>query len=189
MDLRIKRTRKNIQAAFLELGQKKLIEKITVKEIAELAEINKSTFYLHFQDIFALFQEIENNFIQSTVEKMDYAELLFTEPEIFLKKLMDSFFDHRDFPLMMRRSKENSRNYYAISNKVQETLVDKIYQSTPALSRTAESDTVLYFIFTGIFHSYDTDDTYPFSEKKMSVIAQIISSVINGSDCFESIRN
>ena len=48
MDLRIQKTRAAIKSAFLELRRKKPIEKITVTELAKLAEINKATFYLHY---------------------------------------------------------------------------------------------------------------------------------------------
>ena len=40
--------------AFLELRSKKALEKITVRELCEKAEINKSTFYTHFRDIYDL---------------------------------------------------------------------------------------------------------------------------------------
>ena len=54
MDIRIEKTEKAIKNAFLELRAKKPLEKITVKELCALACINKSTFYSHYEDIFAL---------------------------------------------------------------------------------------------------------------------------------------
>ena len=47
MDLRQKKTLAAIRTAFLELLGKKPLEKITVKELAEKAQISKATFYLH----------------------------------------------------------------------------------------------------------------------------------------------
>lgn len=41
MDKRITKTKRSIINAFLELRSKKAIEKITVKELCEKAEINK----------------------------------------------------------------------------------------------------------------------------------------------------
>lgn len=60
MDLRIQKTRAAIKSAFLELRRKKPIEKITVTELAKLAEINKATFYLHYSDIYSLADEMED---------------------------------------------------------------------------------------------------------------------------------
>ena len=54
MDLRIQKTRNSIINAFLELRSRKPIEKITVTELAELAVINKATFYKHYKDIYDL---------------------------------------------------------------------------------------------------------------------------------------
>ncbi|MBR3282470.1 MAG: TetR/AcrR family transcriptional regulator [Ruminococcus sp.] len=45
MDMRIEKTRRSIINAFLQLRAKKPLEKITVKELSALAEINKATFY------------------------------------------------------------------------------------------------------------------------------------------------
>lgn len=48
MDIRVVKTKRSIINSFLEIRSKKAIEKITVKELCEKAEINKSTFYTHF---------------------------------------------------------------------------------------------------------------------------------------------
>ena len=54
MDLRVQRTRMNIRDAFIELRSRKPSEKITVKELAEAAFINKATFYQHYSDLYDL---------------------------------------------------------------------------------------------------------------------------------------
>ena len=51
MDLRVTKTQRAIRAAFLELREKKPLEKITVKELCQRAEILKSTFYDHYADV------------------------------------------------------------------------------------------------------------------------------------------
>ena len=69
MDLRIQKTEKAIKNVFLELRARKPLEKITVKELCELALINKSTFYSHYEDIYALSEAME----QETV-RLDHRE-------------------------------------------------------------------------------------------------------------------
>lgn len=44
--------------SFKQLIDKKSIDKMTVKEICELSEVNRQTFYNHFQDIFDIFKYI-----------------------------------------------------------------------------------------------------------------------------------
>lgn len=64
MDRRVKRTRKAIAEAFLTLSKTQDINKIKVSELAELADINRKTFYLHYVDVFAVLEEIQNDFIE-----------------------------------------------------------------------------------------------------------------------------
>lgn len=45
-----------IVQAFKQLIQKKSIDKITVKELCEICEINRQTFYNHFSDLFDIFK-------------------------------------------------------------------------------------------------------------------------------------
>ena len=54
MDIRIQKTQAAIKNAFFELRAQKSVEKITVKELCQRAQINKSTFYTHYDDIYAL---------------------------------------------------------------------------------------------------------------------------------------
>ncbi len=56
-DRRILRTRQFIMDAFAELLEQKPFEKIGINEIADLANINRSTFYLHFEDKYALLDD------------------------------------------------------------------------------------------------------------------------------------
>lgn len=47
-DRRARRTRALLQKALLELLQKRRLESIQIKEITELADVSRPTFYLHF---------------------------------------------------------------------------------------------------------------------------------------------
>lgn len=58
------RTKKSIRRAFTELlSEKKSIDLVTVKELAERADITKTTFYYHYDDIYAVAEEFENELI------------------------------------------------------------------------------------------------------------------------------
>lgn len=80
------RTRQWIRCAFTELiAEKKSINKITVAELAERADITKTTFYYHYEDIYAVAEEFENELIRefsAMLEKIrqddpqDYSEYI-----------------------------------------------------------------------------------------------------------------
>ncbi len=56
-DLRVLKTKEAICSAFDELVLEKNADRITVKELAERARINRKTFYLHFDTIEALYDD------------------------------------------------------------------------------------------------------------------------------------
>lgn len=53
-DLRVIKTRKNIQQTFISLLQQKSFERITIQNILDGALINRTTFYKHYQDKYDL---------------------------------------------------------------------------------------------------------------------------------------
>lgn len=62
-DNRTRYTRKVIQDAFFELLNERPINKITVKSICDLAQINRSTFYRYYMDVYDLLDKIQKKYI------------------------------------------------------------------------------------------------------------------------------
>lgn len=56
-DARVRYTRMRIQQAFFECLAQKPIARITVKQLCEIAEINRATFYKHYADPFDLLEQ------------------------------------------------------------------------------------------------------------------------------------
>lgn len=61
---RVTMTKNLLKDSLLELLREKPLPKITIKEICENADVNRSTFYLHYADQFALCDEIENDSVE-----------------------------------------------------------------------------------------------------------------------------
>jgi AcrR family transcriptional regulator len=77
-DARVRYTKMVIQESFFKLIKEKPINKITVKSICELSEINRATFYKYYTDPFDLMRQIENEFIlemQKLIEKADNEDI------------------------------------------------------------------------------------------------------------------
>lgn len=87
MDIRIEKTKRSIKNAFIELRSRKSLERITVKEVCEKAEINKSTFYSHYQDIYDLSDKLETEVVESIIGSLNHPENLLKNPEEFTKEL------------------------------------------------------------------------------------------------------
>lgn len=63
-DRRIRKTKAQLRAGLAKLLQKKSIKEITVKELVELVDINRSTFYLHYSDIYNMLSSIEEELLE-----------------------------------------------------------------------------------------------------------------------------
>lgn len=58
-DRRVRRTKKLLTQALTQLLGEKQINEITVKELTELADMNRGTFYLYYRDVFDMLEKIE----------------------------------------------------------------------------------------------------------------------------------
>ncbi|ADL04420.1 TetR/AcrR family transcriptional regulator [Lacrimispora saccharolytica] len=75
-DRRIRKTQKLLKESLLELMVKKDFKNISVKDITELADLNRGTFYLHYADTYSLLQEMESEVLsdfQDMVSNCRYA--------------------------------------------------------------------------------------------------------------------
>ena len=93
------RSRRMIRAAFIALLAEKNIEKITVVDVVERADISRNTFYAHYSDVYAVLEEIENSYIAELNAYLDAAiakrEIgdpmpLLRQIQRFIEKDMDS---------------------------------------------------------------------------------------------------
>lgn len=81
------KTKNAIRNAFVELfNEKKDLNKITVTEIARKAEINRSTFYLHYGDIYEIPEEIGNEIMMEIISRTPKSR---TELCQYLNDLLD----------------------------------------------------------------------------------------------------
>ena len=76
VDRRQLRTRRRIREAFIALVTEKGPEKLTVKELAQRADIDRKTFYLHYESISSVVEEMQNEFLEQL-------ELLISEFDLF----------------------------------------------------------------------------------------------------------
>ncbi len=57
-DRRVRKTKSAIKHAFIQLLKEQNIENITVQDIADKADINRGTFYLHYEDKYLLLTDM-----------------------------------------------------------------------------------------------------------------------------------
>ena len=71
VDRRVRKTKAQLRAGLARLMQKKSIKEITVKELVEEVDINRSTFYLHYTDIYQMLESIEGELMDEISPLID----------------------------------------------------------------------------------------------------------------------
>lgn len=75
MDRRVRKTRNTLRACLGKLLKEKKIQEISVKELSEMADINRGTFYLHYRDVYDLLSSIESDVLKQFNEILDHYTL------------------------------------------------------------------------------------------------------------------
>lgn len=92
-DTRIKRTKKLLKEGLTQLILQKSIKKISVRELADLVEINRGTFYLHYKDIYDLVDQIENELCERFEQILSETNCTTTSDTLTVFKCVCEFLD------------------------------------------------------------------------------------------------
>ena len=90
--LQFERTDRDITEAFLRVLSKKPFEKITIQDITMEAMVNRSTFYQHFPDKYAILERLQKKYV---AELTDLVNNVLAHDDINLKQIdqiMESYF-------------------------------------------------------------------------------------------------
>ena len=182
MDRRVIRTKKAIRNAFAQLLSVKELDDITVKDIAELADINRKTFYSYYSGVHMILEETENEIVEdfeAAIRDLP-PDRLVREPYLLFSRLSAIINADIDFyePLM----KVNRSS--SLIAKVSEMLKQKVRESYAAFSRVGEEtfNIMVDFTFSGLFSVYQS---WFNSERRQSLgeISHTLSTL-----CFEGIN-
>ena len=67
---RVTETKERIRDAFFELYATKKIERISIREITDRAQLNRGTFYVYYKDIYDLLEKTEDELIEEMMGKI-----------------------------------------------------------------------------------------------------------------------
>lgn len=155
MDIRIEKTEKAIKAAFLELREQKPLEKLKVKELCEKAQINKSTFYAHYQDIYALSQAMEQELVRSVLGSLPPVSWqdLRERPEWLTRQLFRAFQQNsRAVNLLFSGSREG-----LFVNQIESGLRELTSREDPDHWKDPVRSIVLSFCVQGSYYAFSNN--------------------------------
>lgn len=96
MDIRIEKTDRAIEKAFMELRARQPLEKIRIKDLCTLAKVNKSTFYAHYEDIYELSGRLENKLIHVILDCVPNVGLTAAHTEQLTRELFHAFVQNQE---------------------------------------------------------------------------------------------
>lgn len=91
-DRRVKYTKMVLRESLVKLLQKIPIDKITVTAICEAADINRSTFYSHYNDQYDLFQQIQQEVLEDLSDYL--ANYSYRSGEAELYQILNRVFEY-----------------------------------------------------------------------------------------------
>lgn len=83
---RTQMTRRLIRTALVELMGEKNFERITIKELCERADVNRTTFYLHYSDQRSVLNDIKDTVCRKTIAMI--ADSDFSVPTVFIEQFL-----------------------------------------------------------------------------------------------------
>jgi AcrR family transcriptional regulator len=169
-DKRVQRTKKAIKNAFLKILADKELEKISVKEIAECAEVDRKTIYNYYNGVYEILDDLENELAQDfekAIENFDFTvrevQDIFVELAKLLKQRLDIY------ALLMRI--DNSR----LVSKFVVYLKEKIGQVIGRVSvfSAEKIEVAAEYVTSGMYmaykHWFNSDRKQPLEEFTLDV--------------------
>ena len=167
LDRRCIKTRKAIKQVFIRLMTEKDISDITIKEIADQADINRKTFYSHYTDVNGVLDDIENDVLEQLcgiIESFDIQKAIY-DPYLIFKELTNIINDDFDFYKYFLQSTSDSR----LLEKIKHVLKNRIIELVgPEINNKKMLPYAIEFAVSGILSIYrewfNSDRTYSLEE-------------------------
>lgn len=173
MDLRTERTKRSIINAFIDLRAKKPLEKITVKELSELAYINKATFYSHYHDIFDLSEQLEEEAIVNLLRNIPHPDSIITDPRQCFLELNQALTSQNSLTKILFSDTRAS----ILSTRIEQAIKQYVFDKYPEYRENIKWNIVLSFLIQGGFRAAHQFYTTENNEEKKREAAQIIGEL------------
>ncbi len=148
-DRRIRRTRRQIRRALAQLMQQKSASEVTVKELVDLADINRSTFYLHYSDIFDLLGAVEEELFREIRAAVDAHPVSAFEQEglAFIEEVFSILYENREICAALVGPHGDMAFLHRIERMMAENVLPQLQENFP--DRRSSIDYGYAFCTTG----------------------------------------
>ena len=91
-DRRVRKTKKALHDSLFTLLENKPLSAVTVTELCEIADINRSTFYKYYPDIEGMMEHIEDDLLKMVLQNCEVSASF----EEMMYAMIETVFEHRD---------------------------------------------------------------------------------------------
>ena len=161
MDIRIEKTDRAIEKAFMELRARQPLEKIRIKDLCTLAKVNKSTFYAHYQDIYhlsdtletdiyELSSRLENKLIHVILDSVPNVGLTAAHTEQLTRELFHAFVQNQEAVNILFSGARQG----IFANCIEKGLRDRLAAKDPTFAADPDRGILLSFCVQGCFYAF-----------------------------------
>ena len=176
-DRRVRKTKKALQKGLAELMLEKELRNITVKELSDKADVHRATFYAHYQDIYDLYEQLENTVVDELKEIIS-SHIYGTYNELF-KAIIDYVYNNSHSFRMLFCKSEKLSFYNRISIFLEEEYMKDLLAETGKSNITEEWRILVKYHIQGslaiISHWAENDYSYP-KDKLTDLISNVSSN-------------
>lgn len=97
-DRRVRKTKAQLQHCLAELMKTKRINEITVKELTAMSDLNRGTFYLHYNDVFDLLEQTETELLTEFEHALSKFDISISQdrPALVLQEVFTLIKENKD---------------------------------------------------------------------------------------------
>ena len=176
MDLREKKTKRSINNAFLQLRSKKTLEKITVKELCELAEISKATFYLHYRDIYDLSYNLQQKVVTDILSHLENPKDIILNLQKAHIQIIEGYYANQNIVHILFSDSQFSKLPECIESEIKKI----VFEQFPELKDDAATNIRITYQMMGSFYAF-------YKYEKQFGHETVLKTVNNITELFENI--
>ena len=175
IDRRVIKTKKAIRNAFITLLAQKDYNNISIKDIADVADVDRKTVYNYYSGIYEIREELKNDLIvlwKDALKQLDFKRYISNPQQIFdiLTEIINS-----NFELYSNLMKLDAKSH--VIRKLHKALKDIVKEGLNESPKYADNDTkteiAAQFITAGIIATYQ----YWFNSEKIVPLEELSKEI------------
>lgn len=176
-------TRKAYVDAFIQEYKKKDINKITVRELVNITNTSKATFYRYFQDVYAIFEYIESSVLEQFEKKMTACIACNASERHLVDSMSEIYYERRIYleVLFKENGLDSFRRRLADSGK------DKLLQNLNLTKDDIRLSYILDYYMTAVITIIGRWINHP-NEMSKEEIIQLIKCILS-QGVLEQLKN